>query len=69
MGAKPKEPGYGSGMYPGLPALEEVAETTPDRTHDWVHESKFEDSKKEDLQRDCVEQRMSKKVSYDEALG
>ena len=72
LGARPKErpePGYDSGMYPDLQTLEEVAETTPDRTHTWVHESKFEDSRKEDLQRDCIKQRLHKTVTYDEALG
>ena len=46
--------------------LEEEAAPAPDRTQDWVHESKFEDSRKEDLQRDYVEQRVSKSVMYDE---
>ena len=56
-------------MYPNVATLKEAAATSPDRTQDWVHESKFEDSRKEDLQRDYIEQRVSKTVTYDEALG
>ena len=53
LGARPKaspEPGNDSGMYPNVATLEEAAATSPDRTQDWIHESKFEDSRKEDLQ-------------------
>ena len=49
--------------------LEEEAAPAPDRTQNWVQESKFEDSRKEDLQRYYVEQRVSKTVIYDEASG
>ena len=57
--ARPKEcpePGNKSNAYPTVPtALEEEVTPTPDRTQDWVQESKFEDSRKEDLQRDYVD--------------
>ena len=37
---------------------EEEAAPAPDRTKDWVHESKFEDSWKEDLQQDYIDQKV-----------
>ena len=51
-------------MYP---TLEEEAAPAPERTQDWVHVSKFEDSRKKDLQQDYIEQKVSKSVMYDEA--
>ena len=53
-------------MYP---TLEEEAAPAPERTQDWIHVSKFEDSRKEDLQQDYIEQKVSKSVMYDEASG
>ena len=46
--------------------LEEETAPASDRTQDLVQESKFEDSRKEELQRDYVKQRVFKTV-YDEA--
>ena len=51
------------------PTLQEEAAPAPERTQDWVHVSKFEDSRKEDLQQDYIEQKVSKSVMYDEASG
>ena len=51
------------------PSLEEEAAPAPERTKDWVHMSKFEDSRKEDLQQDYIEQKVSKSVIFDEASG
>ena len=71
MVARPKEcpePGNKSNAYPTMPTtLEEEVAPAPDRTQDCVHENKFEDSRKEDLQRDHIEQKVSKSVMYDEA--
>ena len=70
LGARPKEPGNKSNAYPTVPTtLEEEVAPTPDRTQDRVQESKFEDSRKEDLQRDYVEHRAPKTVVTDEASG
>ena len=41
----------------------------PERTQDRIHVSKFEDSRKEDLQQDYIEQKVSKTVMYNEASG
>ena len=43
LGARPKaspEPGNDSGMYPNVATLKEAAATSPDRTQDWVHETR-----------------------------
>ena len=53
-------------MYP---TLEEEAAPVPERTQDWIHVSKFEDSRKEDLQQDYMKQKVSKSVTFDEASG
>ena len=69
LGARTKErpePGKESKVYP---TLEEEAAPAPDRTQDWVHESKFEDSRKKDLQQDYIKQKVSKSVMHDEASG
>ena len=56
LGARPKErpePGNKSNTYSTVPTtLEEEAAPAPDRTQDWDQESKFEDLRKEDFQRD-----------------
>ena len=48
-------------MYP---TLEEEAAPAPEKTKDWVHVSKFEGSRKEDLQQEYIEQKVSKSVIY-----
>ena len=51
------------------PTSEEEATPAPDRTKDWVHESKFEGLWKEDPQQDNIDQRVYKSVTFDVASG
>ena len=53
------------------PSLEEkvIPAIISDYATNWVHISEFEDSRKEDLQRDNLEQKIQKSVTFDEASG
>ena len=65
LGARPKDTYIASHQ----PSLEEEAAPAPERTKDWVHMSKFEDSRKEDLQQDNLDQKIQRSVTFDVASG
>ena len=54
-------------LYPSLE--EKVVPAVSDRTKDWVHVSKFEDSWKEDLQQDNLDQKIQRSLTFDVASG
>ena len=57
-------------VYPSIhPSLEEEAAPAPERTKDLVHVSRFEDSWKEDLQQDNIDQKIQRSVTFDLASG